>query len=91
MFFVVPSNDSFNFTLGLIKYVVIVCICTLCLCCTLCRSVSVLSCVNVIQSFTYVLRVVILHVTKRCSGRARVKARGNTNSLSQIPSRNEMK
>ena len=37
-------------------------ICTLCLCCcmySVCRSVGVLSCVYVIQSFTYVLRVVI--------------------------------
>ena len=32
---------------------------------SVCRSVSVLSCVDVIQSFTYGLRVIILDVTKR--------------------------
>ena len=34
-----------------------------------CRSVSVLSCVDIIESFTYVLRVVILDVTKRRGAR----------------------
>ena len=52
---------------------------------SVCRSVNVLSCVDVIQSFTYVLRVVNLDVAKRRGGRAREKARGNTNGLSQIP------
>ena len=46
---------------------------------------NVLLSVDVIQSFTYVLRVVILDVTKR-RGAPREKARGNTNGLSQIPS-----
>ena len=32
---------------------------------SVCRSVSVLSCVDIIESFTYVLRVVILDVTER--------------------------
>ena len=41
-------------------YIVTECICTLCLCVLcVCRSVGVLSCVYVIRSFTYVLRVVI--------------------------------
>ena len=45
---------------------------------------------DVIQSFTYVLRVVILNVTKRRGERAREKARGNnTNGFSQIPSKKE--
>ena len=52
---------------------------------SVCCSVSVLSCVDVIRSFTYVLRAVILDVTKRCGERTREKARGNTSSLSQIP------
>ena len=54
---------------------------------SVCRSVSVLSCADVIQCFTYVLRVVILDVTKRrgCE-RAREKARGDTNGLSYITS-----
>ena len=57
-----------------------------------CRSDSVLSCVDVIQSFTYVLRVVILNVTKRRGERARGKARGdNTNGLSQLPSKKNRK
>ena len=47
---------------------------------SVCRSVNVLLCVDVIQSFTYVLRVVILDVTMR----AREKARGDTNGPSQI-------
>ena len=55
----------------------------------MCRSSSVLSCVDVIQSFTYVLRVVILDVTKRRGVKAREKARCNTNGLSQIPSKKE--
>ena len=36
---------------------------------SVCRSVSVLSCVDIIESFTYVLRVVILDVTKRRGAR----------------------
>ena len=52
-----------------------------------CHSVGVLSCVDVIQSFTYVLRVVILDVTKRRGERAREKARGNTNGLWHVPSK----
>ena len=52
-----------------------------------CRSVSILSCVDVIQSFAYVSRVVISDVTKRRGVRAREKARGDTNGLSQIPSK----
>ena len=47
-----------------------------------CRSVSVLSCVHVIQSFTYVLRIIILDVTET----APEKARGNNNGLSHVPS-----
>ena len=58
---------------------------------SVCHSISVLSCVDIIQSFMYVLRVVILVVTKRHGERAREKARGGTNGLSQIPSRKEMK
>ena len=56
-----------------------------------CRSVCVLSCVDVIQSFTYVSRVVISDVTKRRGVRAREKARSDTNGLSQIPSKKEEK
>ena len=57
-----------------------------------CNCVCVLSCVDVIQSFTYVLRVVILDVTKRRGGEtAREKARGNTNGLSHIPSKEKKK
>ena len=52
---------------------------------SVCRSVSVLSCVDIIQSFMYVLHVVILDVTKRRGVRAQEKARGDTNGLSQIP------
>ena len=44
-----------------------------------CRSVGILSCVDVIQSFTYVSRVVISDVTERRDVRAREKARGDTN------------
>ena len=42
---------------------------------------SFLSCVDVIQPFTYLLRVIILDVTKR----RREKARGNMSYLSYIP------
>ena len=49
---------------------------------SVCRSVSVLSCVDVIQFFTYVLSAAILDVTKRRGDRGREKARGNTNGLS---------
>ena len=55
------------------------------------RSASVLSCEDVIQSFTYVLRVVILDVNKRRGVMAREKARCNTNGLSQIPSKTKAK
>ena len=48
---------------------------------SVCCSVSVLSCVDVIQSFMNILRVVNLDVTKRRGERAR----GDTNGLSQIP------
>ena len=56
---------------------------------SVCRSVNVLSCVDVILSFTYILRVVILNVTKRRgvrAYRAQEKARGDTNSHLQLPS-----
>ena len=56
-----------------------------------CRSVGVLSCMDVIRSFTYVLRVVILDVTKRRGERAREKARGNTNGLWHVPSKEKNK
>ena len=52
-----------------------------------CRSVSVLLCVNVIHCFTYVIRVVILDVTKRRLEGAREKAGGHSNGLSHIPSK----
>ena len=42
---------------------------------SVCRSVSVFSRVDVIQSFTYVLRVVILDVTKRRGESARESER----------------
>ena len=42
---------------------------------SVCRSVSVLSCVDVIQSVTYVLRVVIFDVTKRRGERERERKR----------------
>ena len=42
---------------------------------SVCRSVGVLSCVDVIQSFTYLLRVVILDVTKRRGETGLEKAR----------------
>ena len=48
---------------------------------SVCCSVSVLSCVDVIQSFMNILRAVNLDVTKRRGERAR----GDTNVLSQIP------
>ena len=51
---------------------------------SVCRSVSVLLCVDVIRIFTYVLRVVILDVIERRGVRLRERARGNTNGLSQI-------
>ena len=38
------------------------------------RAVCVLSCVDVIQSFTYVLRVVILDITKRYGERAQERS-----------------
>ena len=54
---------------------------------SVCRSVNVLSCVDVIQSFRYVLRVVNLDVAKRRGKTAREKARlSNTNGLSHVPS-----
>ena len=60
------------------------CICTLCLCCS---TMCVFSCVDVIQSFTYVLRVVILtSLNDVVREKTREKARGNTNSRSHIPS-----
>ena len=40
---------------------------------SVCCSVKVLLCVDVIQSFTYVLRVIILDITKKCV-RAREKS-----------------
>ena len=46
------------------------------------RAVCVLSCVDVIQFFTYVLHVVILDMMRECKR----EVRGNTNSVSQIPS-----
>ena len=46
-----------------------------------------LSCVDVIQSFTYGLRVVILYVTKGRRETARDKVRGNTNRLLHVPSK----
>ena len=52
---------------------------------SVCRSVSVLSCVYIIQSFTYVT-CCDLDITKRRSERALEKARGNNNSLSHVPS-----
>ena len=54
-----------------------------------CRSVSVLSCVDVILSFTYSTCVTCCYsdVTKRRGKTAREKARGNTNGLSKIPSK----
>ena len=62
------------------------CICTLC-CCTLIVALSVFF--RVWTSFNlldnYVLRV-IFDVTKRRNGRAREKARSDTNGLSQIAS-----
>ena len=57
----------------------------------MCRSVSVLLCVDVIQSFTYVLRFIILGVIKRRGEAAREKATGYTNGLSRVPQRKEMK
>ena len=52
------------------------CIYTLCsCCCSLCHSVSVLSCVDVIQSSSYVLRVVIWDITKRRGESARESER----------------
>ena len=59
-----------------------------------CRSVSVLSCVDVIHSFMYFLHVVILYITGRRGKTAREKASSNTNGLSQIYTinkRNEIK
>ena len=42
---------------------------------SVCHSIGVLSCVDVIQSFTYVLRVVILDVIKRRGERQRERNR----------------
>ena len=56
---------------------------------SVCCSVSILLCVDIIQSFTYVLCVANLDVTKRHGVRARGKVRGNTNGLSQIPLKKE--
>ena len=61
---------------------------------SVCRSVIGLSCVDVIQSFTYVLRVIILtslNDVVRERERERQKASGDTNGLSQIPSKKEKK
>ena len=55
---------------------------------SVCSSVNVLSCVDVLQSFTYVLRIDILDVTKRRGARARGKVTGDTNGLSQIMAKN---
>ena len=61
------------------------CICTLCLCCCTLR-VALSMFFRVWTSFN-VLRVVILDVTKRRGESAREKARGNSNGLSHIPSK----
>ena len=58
---------------------------------SVCCSVSILLCVDVIQSFTYVLCVVNLDVTKRHGVRARGKVTGDTNSFSQIPLKKKKK
>ena len=56
-----------------------------------CRSVIGLSCVDVIRSFTYVLRVVIL-TSLNDVGRERARDRKReANGLSQIPSKKERK
>ena len=47
---------------------------------SVCRSVRVLSCVDVIHSFMYVLRVVILDLTER-HGKARGKVRSDSKCL----------
>ena len=53
---------------------------------SVCRSVNVLSCVDIIQSLMYVLRVIILDITERHGESAQEKARDDTNSLSEITS-----
>ena len=58
---------------------------------SVCRSVNGLSCVDVIQYSTYLLRAVVLDVTKRRGERVREKVRGDTNGLLQIPSKKKKK
>ena len=51
---------------------------------SVCRSVSICSRVDVIQAFTYVLRVVILDVTKRRGERQRERKREAIPTVSRI-------
>ena len=55
--------------------------------CSVCRSVSVLSCVDVIRSFTYVLRVVIWTSLKDVGREHERKREAITNGLSHVPSK----
>ena len=58
---------------------------------SVCCSVSVRSCVDIIQSFMYVLHITVLLVTERHGAREQEKMRGDTNGLLQIPSNNTNK
>ena len=59
---------------------------------SICHSVNVLSCVDVIQCFTYLLRVIILDVTKRrCKSARESERRYQRLLVDTIPSKKNQK